>query len=191
MPSRSRLARWLLIAAAVFTAAGSRPLQAQGSPLNIVPGTRVRVTAVNLLTPLVANFLAIRGDSVDFIEVGGGRSIWTVALVDIRKLEKSDGERVNNKPYMLRGAAFGAPIGLLGGLIFANNADPSDSAREYNKVGMGTISLFLGAGIGAAIGSRFAIEKWTDVPVRRVAVAPFLGPNGRSRGITASVSLAF
>jgi hypothetical protein len=166
------------------------PAHAQIPTLNIVPGTRVRVTGTNQVAPLIASFMAQRGDTAVFIEEGGGRGIWSIQISDIRKLERSVGEGRSNRPYVIRGAAVGGAVGLVSGLAFANSAKPSTEGREYNKWGTASITMVLGAGIGAAIGTRVASEKWAEVPLRRVAIAPMMGPAG-TRGIRASVSLAF
>ncbi len=189
MPLTVRHVRRALLTAALLSGVvGSSPLNAQGPAINVVPGTRVRVTAANQVAPLIANFMQMRGDTAVFIEEGAGRGIWSLYVGDIRKLEESSGERLTNRPYVLRGAAIGGGGGLLLGLVLANNLKPSDSGRKYNKVGNGAVGALLGAAIGAGIGSRFATENWTDVPLRRVSLAPF-GPGGR--GLTAAFSLAF
>jgi hypothetical protein len=178
--------RALIVAAALVGAVSASKATAQGPTFSIVPGTRVRVSAQNMVAPLVANFLAMRGDTAVFIEEGGGKGIWTILTSEIRKIERSDGERLSNRPYMMRGVAIGAGVGLLGGLVFANNASPGDASREYNQLGVGAIGAVLGGVIGGAIGSRRAVEKWTNVPIRRVAIAP----TGRG-GLTASLHFAF
>ncbi|MBK8246948.1 MAG: hypothetical protein IPK85_06060 [Gemmatimonadetes bacterium] len=183
-----RTVRWLC--AVAITGLMVDSAHAQAPTLDLVPGTRVRVTSANQVAPLIANFMSLRGDTAMFIEEGSGRGIWSIQLGDIRKIERSDGEKRSNRPYMIRGAAVGGVVGLVGGIAFSNSAKPSTEGREYNKWGTASIAAVLGAGLGAAIGTRFATEKWTDVPLRRVALTPMVGPAG-AKGIRASVSLAF
>lgn len=183
-----RTVRWLCAVATTGLVVG--PAHAQAPSLNIVPGTRVRVTSANQVAPLVANFMSQRGDTAMFIEEGSGRGIWSIQIGDIRKIEQSAGEQRSNRPHMVRGAAVGGVVGLVGGIAFSNSAKPSTEGREYNKWGTASVTAILGAGLGAAIGTRFATEKWTEVPIRRVALGPMFGPSG-ARGIRASVSLAF
>lgn len=186
---RRSMSRWLLTVAATCLIAGTA--QAQSPALNLVPGTRVRVTAANQVAPLVANFMALRGDTAMFIEEGAGRGIWSIQVADIRRIERSDGERLSNRPYMLRGAAVGGALGLVGGIVFSNSAKPSTEGREYNKWGTASITMILGAAIGAGVGTRFATEKWTEVPLRRVALVPTIDPATGTRGLRASISVAF
>lgn len=142
------------------------PRSAQNG-LPIAPGTRVRVTADNLVAPLVANFLELRGDTLILFEEGAGRGIWSVALGQVRRLEATAGDRTLHRPYVIRGALFGAGIGALGGVIFAATVEPSDPDRKYSRPLTGLVGAAVGAGIGALIGSRFTTEGWVLVPLPR------------------------
>ncbi len=186
MTNAPRLTRHLLLAAvALIGMAAARPVVAQGASIPVVAGTRVRVHAQNMVAPLVANFLTMRGDTAVFIEDGGGKGIWSIPSSEIRKIEKSDGEKLSNTPYMLRGAAVGGAIGLAAGLVFANNMSPGDPSRRYNKWGVGAGAAAVGAVVGALIGTRWSVEKWTPVPLRAATVMP------TSRGFMASFTLNF
>lgn len=138
----------------------------------LVPGTRVRVTATTLIAPLIANFMQTRGDTAVFIADGGGRGVWSIAISDIRQIERSSGERKTNRPYVIRGAGWGGAAGAVLGYTFAATAKPADSTRKYNRLGSLGIGAAGGAVIGALIGSRFGTERWVPVPVRQVSITP-------------------
>jgi hypothetical protein len=117
------------------------------------------------VSPLVANFLEQRADTLVFIEDGTGRGIWSIPLAQVQKLERTGGDAAVNRPYILRGAAIGGGTGLVLGLMFAATAKPSDSDRTYNRPLTGLIGAAVGTGIGAIIGSRYKRERWINVPL--------------------------
>lgn len=166
----------VLLAAAPFGAAAQQvtpPATSQGPGLPILPGTRVRVSASTLLTPLVANFFEMRGDTAVFIENAQGRGIWTFHLDQITKVERSAGERRGNRQKMQRAALWGAPIGALAFWGFAALFDPSDSTRKYNRTASAGIGAVVGAGVGALVGSRATAEGWDELPIpRRMSFVP-------------------
>jgi hypothetical protein len=143
------------------------------TPINVLPGTRVRVTATNLVAPLVATFLQQRGDTAVFIEDGAGRGIWTISVSQIIRLERSNGEQRSNKPKVIRGAIIGGVVGLGGGLLFASTAKPGNSSKTYDRGLTGGLGMLAGGAIGAFIGTRFAQERWTNIPLpSRASFAP-------------------
>lgn len=142
------------------------PRSAQNG-LPVPPGTRVRVTADNLVAPLIANFLELRGDTLVLFEEGAGRGIWSVTLGQVRRLEATAGDRGLNRPYMLRGALIGAGSGAIGGVVFAATFEPSDPSRKYSRPLSALVGAAVGAGVGALIGSRFTTEGWVPVPLPR------------------------
>lgn len=120
-----------------------------------------------------------------FTEDEGG-SIWSLHVSDITKLERSNGERKVNKPYIVRGAIVGGGVGLVGGLLIASSLKPSDSGKKYSRGATGGAGAVLGAVIGGVIGSRFGAERWTTVALpRRVSVLP------DSRGLGLRVGINF
>ncbi len=142
----------------------------------IVPGTRARVTVASLVTPLVANFLEQRQDSLVFIEEGTGRGVWTFSLAQIEKLETSGGQVTRNRKPVAKGVAIGAGAGLVAGLMFAAAARPSEDGRTYNRPLTGLAGAAAGAVIGLWIGSRQPAERWLNVPLPgRLSLAPGLG----------------
>lgn len=182
--------RWRLLApslgflsvAALAPVSGAEAQQA----ISIAPGTRVRVRAANLVAPLVANFLQMRGDTAVFIEDAAGRGVWSLHVSDITRLERSDGEQKSNTPYIIRGAAIGAGVGAVGGLLIASSLKPSDSGKKYSRGLSGGAGAVVGGIIGAVIGSRFGSERWTNVSLpRRLSVLP------DSRGLGLRVGFNF
>jgi hypothetical protein len=171
---RSGLISHLAIFLAVSLAGVTAEAQTQtGIPL--VPGTRVRVTATNMVAPIVGSFLEQRGDTAVFIEGGSGRGIWSLTLGQIIRLEQSAGEKRSNKPYLIKGAAFGAGAGLVASLLFLKAFSP-DGTKEWDRTPSMIIGAVAGGGIGAAVGSRFAREHWSAVPLpRRVGLLPTRG----------------
>jgi hypothetical protein len=151
-----------------------------GSSVPIAPGSRVRVMAPTLVTPLVANFLEQRGDSLVFIEDGRGRGLWSFSISQIQQLEIAAGEAGRNKRPIAKGAVIGAGVGLALGVLFASVAEPSDSTREYSMLLTGAAGAAAGAGIGAYVGSRVKTEKWVNVPLGRQFS---FGVSGRRFGI--------
>ncbi len=153
-----------------------QPKPAAASPrvgLPIVPGTRVRISANTLVAPLIANFFEMRGDTAVFIENSSGRGIWTLTLDQITKLERSAGQRSQNKDYMIKSGIVGAGAGALVGYIFARAASPSDSTQRYNKWGTTGAGAAVGAILGALVGSRFTREGWTELPLpHRMSFVP-------------------
>ena len=158
-----------IAASCAFPAAAraQQPPRSAENGLPIAPGTRVRVTADNLVAPLIANFLEMRGDTLVLFEEGSGRGIWSVALGQVQRLEATAGDRRLHRPYVVRGALFGAGAGAIAGLVFAAAVEPSDPDREYSLPLSGLVGAALGAGIGALIGSRFTAEGWVPVPLPR------------------------
>jgi len=120
-----------------------------------------------LVTPLIANFLEQRGDSLVFIEEGRGRGLWSFAISQIQRLEMTAGEAGRNKKPIAKGAAIGAGVGLALGVLFAAAAEPSDSTKEYSMLLTGAAGAAAGAGIGAYLGSRVKTERWVNVPLGR------------------------
>jgi hypothetical protein len=163
-------------------------LSAQQATLDVLPGTRVRVTASNLVAPLVASFLQQRGDTALFIEDGAGRGIWTINVAQITRLERSNGEQRSNRPKVIRGAIIGGTVGLGGGLLFAATAKPSDPTKTYDRLLTGGVGLVVGGAIGAFIGTRFAQERWTNIPLPSRAS---LTPMSRNGGLRVSLSYPF
>ncbi len=182
--------RWRLLAPTLglLGLAALAPLSdaAAQQAIPIAPGTRVRVRAANLVAPLVANFLQMRGDTAVFIEDAAGRGVWSLHVSDITKLERSDGEQKSNRPYIIRGAAIGAGAGAVGGLLIASSLRPSEAGKKYSRGASGAAGAVVGGVIGAVVGSRFGAEKWTSVTLpRRMSLLP------DSRGLGLRVGFDF
>lgn len=186
---RVRLFASAIVVAVVAALAPVSNLGAQTRPqvqsIGVPPGTRVRVRAPNLVAPLVANFLHLSADTAVFIEDAAGRGIWSIQVSEIARLERSDGEKRMNAPYVAKGGLIGAGIGAAGGLLFAATLKPSDDAKKYNRLTTGLVGAGAGAVVGALLGARVVKERWTEVPLRRISVAP------RRRGVSLGAGFDF
>ena len=151
--------------------------------VSIQPGQRVRVHSITLVSPLIANFLEQRGDTLVFIEDGRGRGVWSFSLSQIDRLEITAGKTGRSSSAIKKGALIGAGIGLAAGLLFANNFDPSDPTRDFSAGPTGIVGAAAGLGLGVFIGSRISTERWVKVPLpQRVSFAP----NGRGLSLSFS-----
>jgi hypothetical protein len=151
----------ILFAAVAHNAAA----QTRPSTVGVVPGSRVRVKTPTLVAPLIANFLEQRADTLVFIEDGTGRGVWSFALSQIERLERTAGDAGRNRTPSVQGAAIGAGIGFALGVIFASVASPSDDTKEYSKALTGGVGAAVGAGVGLYFGSRVKSERWVNVPL--------------------------
>ena len=113
------------------------------SAVSVQPGQRVRVHSLTLVSPLIANFLEQRGDTLVFIEDGRGRGVWSFSLSQIDRLEITAGKTGRSSSAIKKGALIGAGIGLAAGLLFANNFDPSDPTRDFSAGPTGIVAYAL------------------------------------------------
>jgi hypothetical protein len=120
-----------------------------------------------MVAPLIANFLEQRSDSLVFIEEGTGRGVWAFQISQIERLERTAGEAGRNRRPMAQGTIIGAGIGLVGGLLLAKYASPSDTTRDYNVLLTSALGAGIGAGAGAFLGSRVKRERWINIPLPR------------------------
>ncbi|MFN8542572.1 MAG: hypothetical protein U0232_34460, partial [Thermomicrobiales bacterium] len=129
VPAAALLATLAIPAGAQHGKPSTPAPQTRSSALPIVPGARVRISATTTVTPLVANYLEMRGDTAVFIEAGAGRGIWTITTDQITKLELSKGDARYNKRPMLKGAAIGAGAGTLAFWGVTGLMKPSDKSK--------------------------------------------------------------
>lgn len=160
-------------------------MSAQRAPkLDIVAGTRLRVTSAAQVAPVIANYMETKSDTVYLVESeGAGRTgVWSIPYADIQKIDVSMGQRNRNMRYMVPFAGIGAGVGVAGGLLFTQAAS-AGSGKRFKRVA--TASLFgLAGGIaGAYWGSRINIENWVPMPLpTRVSLTP--NGKGASIGVT-------
>jgi len=155
-----------VFAGALALALALRAESVAAQQVPVTPGSRARVTAPTLVTPLIANFLEQRGDTLVFIEEGAGPGVWRFSTAQIDRLEISTGQSTGDRNYMARGALWGAGAGFVAGVVFAAALRPSEEGRTYNRPVTGLVGAALGAGIGAFVGSRRQTERWVTVPLR-------------------------
>jgi hypothetical protein len=153
-------------------------LEAQSSfVLPVPPGARVRVTAPQLVGPLIANYLEMRADTVVLVEDRAGQGLWSIPYSEIRSLHLSAGQKKNHAPYILRGAMIGGGAGFVSGLLLASSFQPSDTSKKYKRITTGAVFGGIGALLGGIVGSRFSAENWSPINLpRRLSLVP--SPNG-------------
>lgn len=165
-----------LAAYLVGSTACAGAIAAQSSPtlvLPVPPGARVRVTAASLVSPLIANYLEMRADTVVLVEDRAGQGLWSIPYSELRTLHLSVGQKRNHRPYMLKGAALGGGAGFLVGVLTAASFQPSDTSKKFKRVTTGLVLGTIGAGIGAFVGSRFSVENWSPITLpRRLSLVP-------------------
>lgn len=153
----------------VTTPATERPVS-----LPIVPGARVKVSASTLVSPLLANYLEMKGDTAVFIEAAAGRGIWTFTLDQITKIEQSQGDKRYNRGPILKGAAIGVPTGALLFWGVTGIFKTSDSTQKFNRGGTAALGAAVGGVVGAIVGTRIPQESWMSLPLpKRVSFNPF------------------
>ena len=170
MPRRtlhSVLGATITALALVTTAA---PLRAQ----LLVPGERVRLVAHGDPVGQVARVARLRGDTL-WLDVPAARgtrpdTTFAIPLVDVRRLERSVGERRHVGRNAWLGAAVGSAVGVVAGLAVG----AEDGVAAEAAVGLGMMFAAPGAGVGALTGMR-RTEGWEPVSL---AVRPpaYRGP---------------
>ena len=135
--------------------------------------SRIRVTrAAAPDHSLVGTLGTWDGESLGL--VNPGLQPQTIRLSELARLEISRGRRGNAKTGMW----IGALVGLVGGLIAANQLDEpevnfrtegmpeGDGIRQF---GIGLAGAALGTALGAGVGALIRTEKWEEVPLANEA----------------------
>lgn len=182
------VASLLGVLAAPAHAQQTPPATARTSPgLPIVPGARVRISASTLVSPLLANYLEMKGDTAVFLEAAAGRGIWTFTLDQITRIEQSQGEKRFNSGPMLKGGLIGIPAGALAFWGATGLFNPSDSTKQYNRGGTAATGALVGGVVGVFIGSFAKAERWMSLPLpNRVSVRPY-----RREGMEVGIGFTF
>src|SRR4029453_2505600 len=124
----------LVVSIGLVCLSQSLAAQTSNATVGIAPGTRVRVKTPSLVSPLVANFLEQRGDTLVVIEDGRGRGVWSFDLAQVDRLETTAGQVGRTSSAIKKGALIGGGIGLAAGIIFASTFDPSGDNRQYSRM---------------------------------------------------------
>jgi hypothetical protein len=153
----------------------------EGGAPDLVPGTRVRVTAAaSGPKPLTGTIRALSDEAITLAVEGRDMEV-AVFRDGIVRLEVSEG-RNRRKGLLIGGVAVATVGALIGGV---GCRDSSDFDSWHCATILGGLGFAAGAGVGAIVG---AGDRWRDVPPDgfRVTLAPTAG--GRP-GL--SVRLAF
>ena len=168
----------LLSAALVLLIPGSIAL-AQQSP-DLVPGTRVRVSAPGASRPqLTGNIAAV--DEKTLTVINDGQPV-RVPRELITRLDVGWGRKRHVWQGLLIGAAAGGLIGAV--LPLCDSYSGSCSTRGEQVTG-GVVGFGI---LGAIVGNKVKSDTWVEAPLGQVRVSLRPGPSGR--GVVA-LSLAF
>lgn len=181
-PIRRSLVLLLALLAVPFTLARAQLTEMQ-------PGARVRIQAPGIVAGRYVGTVLSRG--ADSVEVGApGTAPIRIALARITSVEVSRGS--SRALGALRGVAWGAPIGLVVGVVAAAGTDDdpycfdSCSTSGSYKAGIIAASTLGGAFWGAAIGAIVGRERWE--PFEIAPRSSFDIRNGRT---TIGLAVAF
>jgi hypothetical protein len=161
------------------------PAAVQAQRLSIVSGSRIRVSAPQLVVPVVGSYQAVRNDTLIVLEEGSGAQMWLIPMRDVQRVELFSGYKSGDSGKMFTGALWGGAIGAGAGLVTSAILQGA-SGDTYNLTNSGLVGLGVGAVVGALYGSRGQVERWDTVPIgRRVGLIP------ARRGIGAGLSIGF
>ena len=150
-------------------------------PQDLIPGTRVRVTAPALAPkPLIGTVRTLSDDAIE-LAVKGRDDMISVPRASVIRLEVSQGR--NRRKGALIGGAAVATVGIVWGAVGCH--DSSDWNSWWCGGILGGAGLVLGGGVGALVGSG---EHWNELPSDRfrVTLAPTPG-----RGVALSMRFTF
>jgi hypothetical protein len=160
------------------------PAPAQNA-LQALAGRRVRVTTRPVATRVVANAVAVQGDTL-VLDAGGFLVHLPIAL-----LSRVEVQRDKSSAALIIGGAVGAIGGAVIGLSLAGTEclrasflDPCDSTPELGAPLAGGV---LGAFLGAAVGKLFQGNRWKNVPLEPPSVGVAWSP--AVRGFTVAVRI--
>lgn len=160
----------LLIGTTAAAQTASPQTPATQTQLPLVPGMRVRITATNLVAPLIANYLEASADTLKFVE---GRGVWSLTLDQITKLEVTLGEKTRHREYVVKYGAIGAGVGAVLFGFYASNNHPGDQSKDYSLIGTAALGAGVGGLVGGYLGSRASAEKWRAVSLpKKLAFGP-------------------
>lgn len=164
-------------------------MPARAQQTEVQPGARVRIMAPGIVAGRYVGTVLTR--SADTLELGApGTAPIRVALARIMSLELSRGS--SRSLGALRGVAWGAPIGLIVGIVAAAGTDSDPycfdacSTSGSYKAGLIAGSTLGGALWGAGIGAIVGRERW-----ERFEAAPRTTLDLRHGRTTLGVAVAF
>lgn len=181
-----RLPFILALATVALSAAAS---SARAQHTEVQPGARVRISAPGIVAGRYVGTVLTR--SADTVELGApGTSPIKVPLARITSIEVSRGS--SRALGAGRGVLWGAPIGLVVGVVAAAGTDSDPYCFDYcstsgsYKAGIVAASTVAGALWGAGIGALVGRERW-----ERFEIAPRTSFDARSDRTSFGFALAF
>jgi hypothetical protein len=131
-------------------------------------GARLRVTLKGIPTTLTGRLEQLAADTL-YLRVTDwqGDTLSRIPLSLVQTAEMSQGRHSKAATGALLGGVIGAVAGYAAG-------DKSPGAI-FRKDAVAAFGWLTGTGVGALVGWQFHSEKWTDVPVASLRVAP-VGP---------------
>jgi hypothetical protein len=173
----------LLLASLVLATAGAQPFS------ELAPGARVRIRAPGIVAGRYTGTVLSR--TADTLVVASSAA--AVARVPVSSLTSVEVSRGKSRSRgALKGIAWGAPIGLVVGLLAAAalSSDPNYGGLEETSKGEFVAQSFAGGAIwGAIIGAIAGSERWDryDLPTRTSLLFPIIPGGGAGLGVRVAV----
>ncbi len=146
----------------------------------LAPATRIRFTTVPNETPVIAEVIAHRGDSLWVRRVDPPANV-ALAIPELATLDVSRGQ----KHHVLLGAGIGLAVGAIAGAIDGAAAGCGSNAaagcQTDRASAIGTNAVFvgvLGATIGAVVGWFVHTERWEGVTLAHPRPGAQFGARG-------------
>ena len=161
---------------ALALCAAGVPAYAQGTQLNIAPGTRLRIVSPQI--PQEHRVVTVVESSSDTLAFRSDNYPVTrrIAFSDITSIDQSLGRRTHRGRYAFRGFMIGAIGGAVLGAVAHQECEGFcvfDTSREGDAALVGLVFGGIGAGLGAIIGGFDRSEEWAKMPLAsRVSIFP-------------------
>ena len=148
-------------------------------------GDRVRVSAPGLAT--VGEVTAVNDEGFQM----GIRGSFLYR--EIERLERSMGQERQWKKGLGYGAAIGAGVGVLGGVVLCDELGGCDDGWDVVIVGLSVLTYApLGGLVGLGVGALVKRESWTDIPFAGtdLGLAPMVEPGATANTVRLGVRIA-
>ncbi len=149
--------------ALILIALASHTATAQRLPA-VVVGDRIRIAPYSWYHPKIGTLRGIRSDTLD-VAFGSEGEVAAIPIAQIRRLERSNGNRRFTKEGRWRGSLVGGAVGAVGGFVLCwRSSCNGGNAIPYPKAGATLIGFGTGGGIGSLVGMFWKTEQWTVLP---------------------------